>query len=276
LPIYYVDGRFLPAEAAVIPADDLAILRGYGVFDFLRTHGGKPFLLTEHIERLEKSARRIGLVLPWSRNELIDIVMQTLQHNNFAEANIRIVVTGGSSPDFITPQGRPRLLVLVTAMPELPAWWYTRGVKIITLNSKRSIPDAKSIDYIPATIALAEAGRQKAVEAVYVDHNGFVLEGTTTNIFIFDGQNLLTPGREVLSGITRQVVLKLAGDLFAVKIEDINRHRLLAADEVFLTGTNKGLVPVIQVDDTVIGDGRPGPGTRKLMAAMHRMLCENS
>lgn len=276
MPIYYIDGRFLPAEAAVIPADDLAILRGYGVFDFLRTHGGQPFLLTEHMERLEKSARRIGLVLPWSRNELIDIVMQTLQRNNFAEANIRIVVTGGSSPDFITPQGRPRLLVLVTTVPELPAWWYTRGVKIITLNSKRSIPDAKSIDYIPATIALAEAGRQNAVEAVYVDRRGFVLEGTTTNIFIFDGQILLTPGREMLSGITRQVVLKLAGDLFAVKIEDIDRHRLLAADEVFLTGTNKGLVPVIQVDDTVIGNGLPGPRTRKLMAAMHRMLCESS
>jgi branched-chain amino acid aminotransferase len=107
-------------------------MRGFGVFDLLRTLNGKPLFLKEHIQRLQASARRIGIELPWTPQTLIDIVMQTLQRNAFEESNIRIVVTGGSSPDFITPQGKPRLLVLVSGSPVLPQWWYTDGVKIIT------------------------------------------------------------------------------------------------------------------------------------------------
>ena len=137
---YYVDGQFVPASEAVIPVDDLAIMRGFGVFDLLRTLNGKPLFLIEHIKRLEDSASRLGMTLPWPRQELIEVVMETLHRNSYQESNIRIVVTGGSSPDFITPQGRPRLLVLVTQAPQLPEWWYTDGVKIITFFSERSIP----------------------------------------------------------------------------------------------------------------------------------------
>jgi branched-chain amino acid aminotransferase len=144
--IYYVDGKFVSSDQAVIPVNDLAILRGYGIFDFLRTYNGRPLFLEEHIERLERSAKQIGLDLLWSKPQLIDIVNQTLNKNNHRESNIRIVVTGGTSSDYITPQGKPRLLVLVTDLPEQPQWWYTDGVKVITIYSKRNIPGAKSID----------------------------------------------------------------------------------------------------------------------------------
>jgi branched-chain amino acid aminotransferase len=269
---YYVDGQFVPASEALIPVDDLAIMRGYGVFDLLRTLNGKPLFLKEHIKRLQASARRIGLKLPWTPQKLMGIVMQTLQRNSFEESNIRIVVTGGSSPDFITPQGKPRLIVLITRAPELPQWWYTDGVKIITFFSERSIPGAKSIDYVTATIALKQARDQNAVEAVYVDRSGHVREGTTSNLFAFYAGILVTPGKGILSGITRQAVLDLAAKTVRVDLRDLHLDDLLSADEVFITGTNKMIVPVVQVDDTTIGTGLPGKHTQILMQALNKRI----
>jgi branched-chain amino acid aminotransferase len=268
--IYYIDGEFKPADEAVIPVDDLAILRGIGVFDLLRTYDGKPYFLDAHIDRLEQSARKIDLKLPWSHDEIIAIVEETLSRNDIPEANIRIVVTGGSSTDFMTPSGSPRLLVLVSPVPKLPAQWYTEGVKIISWEVERPIPGAKSIDYISASLALKKAAAEGAIEALYIDRNGLALECTTSNIFAFVEQKLVTPGRGILSGVTRKVVLELAKDLFAIDIRDMSRAELLAADEVFITGTSKGLVPVVRVDDGVIGDGRPGRRTQQLMDAMKR------
>ena len=267
MTIFYVDGQFVPSDQATIPINDLALLRGYGVFDFLKTYKGKPIFLKEHIERLQRSAEQIGLDLPWSRGELINIVMQTLDKNNLRDSNIRMVVTGGASPDFITPQGKPRLLVLVTPLAEQPKWWYSEGVKIITIDSERNIPAAKSIDYIPATIALKQARLQDAIEAVYVDRAGYVLEGTTSNLFIFVDKRLITPGREILTGITRQVVLKLAEKAYETEIRDIKLNELYDAEEVFVTGSNKEIVPVIKVDETNVGNGKPGGHTRALMDA---------
>jgi branched-chain amino acid aminotransferase len=270
LAIYYVNGEFVPAEQACLPVNDLAILRGFAVFELLRTYGGRPFFLDAHIARLEDSARHIGLTVPWTRDQLTGIVGRTLARNDFAEANIRIVVTGGPSDDFMTPGDRPGLLVLVSGVPELPSRWYTEGAKIITTVLERPITGAKSINYIPATIAMAEARRKGAIEAVYVSRQGQVQEGTTSNLFIFDDQGLATPGRDILPGITRRVILDLAAPRFAVSIRDISYTELCQAREVFITGTNKGLVPVVQVDDRTIADGRPGPRTRALMAALEQ------
>ncbi|MGD9083686.1 MAG: aminotransferase class IV [Desulfobacterales bacterium] len=269
---YYVDGQFVAASEAVIPVDDLAIMRGFGVFDLLRTLNGQPLFLKAHIRRLEDSAHRIGIQLPWSQRELTDIVLDTLHRNSFQESNIRIVVTGGSSPDFITPQGKPRLLVLVTQAPVLPEEWYSDGVKIVTFFSERSIPGAKSIDYVAATIALKQAQEQGAIEAVYVDHKGHVLEGTTSNIFALIDDKLITPGTGILSGITRKAVLELAERTLSVDIRDLKLEELTSADEVFITGTNKMIVPVVQVDRSPIGAGRPGRITRTLMRALSNQI----
>ena len=265
---YYIDGEFVPAEKACLPVNDLAILRGFAVFELLRTYGGRPFFMDAHLERLENSARQIGLHLSWSRAQMADIVAQTLARNGFAEANIRIVVTGGPSTDFTTPENNPRLLVLVSPLPELPAQWYRDGVKVITRVAERPLTGAKSINYIPATMALEAARRQGAIEALWVTRDGRVQEGTTSNLFIFNGQTLVTPGQEILPGITRRVILELAAPLFPVEIRDIQTEELLRASEVFITGTNKGLVPVVRIDAQIIGTGRPGENTRRLMAAL--------
>ncbi len=267
---YYIDGEFVPENKAFIPVDDLAVLRGFGVCDLMRTYNGKPYFLNEHIKRLENSAKEIGLELPWSCDDMVKIVLETLKKNKtINEANIRIVITGGSSPDFITPHGNPRLLVLVTQIPELPASWYEKGVKVITLPIERDIPGAKSISYIPATMALKKAKKENAVEALYVDRHGFVRECATSNFFAFINGSLVTPDRDVLKGITRQVVLDISKDLFDIELRRLPLDEVLKADEVFMTGTNKGVVPVVMIDDTIIGNGRPGKNTAGVIKALN-------
>ncbi len=266
--IYYVDGKFVPADQAVIPVDDLAILRGIGVFDLLRTYNGKPYFLKEHVTRLHNSASKINLEVPWSHADICQVVLETLAQNNLAEANIRIIITGGSSPDFMTPQGKPRMIVLVSPLPKLPEWWHSRGVKVITMRVQRHMPGAKSIDYLPATMALRQAEAQKAIEVLYLDDNDNALEGTTSNLFAFIDGKLITPGRGILSGITRKVVIEIAREHYLLEIRDLPKAELLKAQEVFITGTNKGLVPVVQVDDTAIGNGRPGPQTSNIMTLL--------
>jgi branched-chain amino acid aminotransferase len=270
--IYYVDGNFVRADQAVIPVDDLAIVRGIGVFDLLRTYNGKPLFLKEHVARLLNSARQIKLDLPWSHEEICRTALETLSRNHLAEANIRIIATGGSSPDFATPQGRPRLLVLITPLPELPSWWYEKGVKVVTLRAERRIPGAKSIDYLAAGMALRLAHERNAVEAIYVDSLGHAREGTSSNLFAMLDGRLTTPGEGILAGITRQVVLETARELFPIEIRHLPATELLGAQEVFLSGTNKGVVPVVQIDDTLIGDGHPGAATRRIMAALEARI----
>jgi len=265
MAIFYVDGRYVPADQAVLPVTDLAVLRGYGVFDLFRTYNGKPFHWPAHLERLIGSARRIGLMIPWSREELTGIVMETIRKNpEITNAYVRVVITGGASSDFATFENQPRLLVLISPIPIYPDWWYQKGVKLITLCQERNIPDAKSIDYIPAALAMKKARQQGAVEVLYLDTVRQVLEGTSTNVFLFSKGKLITPAEGILSGITRKVVIETARPVFPLEIREVPLKELLAADEVFITGTSKGIVPVVQVDEVVIGNGRPGTRTIQL------------
>jgi branched-chain amino acid aminotransferase len=259
----------MPADRAVIPVNDLAVLRGYGVFDLMRTFNGEPLFIREHVERLRHSADELGLHFPWSSDAIEGIVLKTLEKNtHLPDAAIRIVVTGGPSNDFSTPQNEPRLLVMVSDVPTPPAEWYTEGVKIVTVVTERFKPGVKSINYIPATIAMDKARQAGAVEAIYLDRTNRVLEGTTSNIFAFINGTLVTPGSEILSGITRRVTLDVGKALFPTEIRDLHLDELLDADEVFITGTNKGLVPVRRVNDRRIGTEIPGRQTR---AVMHKL-----
>ncbi len=270
MTVYFVDGAFVPAEKAMIPVDDLAVLRGIGICDIMRTFHGKPYFLDEHIDRLMESGKKIGLALPWTRGDIKQIVVDTLGKNpGLEEVNIRIVITGGSSPDFMTPSGRPRLIVMITPINKLPEKWYTRGVKVITLVQERPLAGAKVTAYIPAAMALNQARAAGAVEVIYIDRNHNALEGTTSNLFAFFNNTLVTPPADgILKGITRKVILSLAQDRFDISETPLPLETLLTADEVFITGTNKGVVPVVTIDDTPIGDGRPGPNTRVLMTAL--------
>ena len=264
MAISYIDGQFVDASQARIPANDLAVLRGYGVFDFLRTYRGEPFRLVEHLRRLQRSAQLIELACPWDIEELAEIVSETLRRNDFAESGIRIVVTGGDSPGSFLPSGGSRLLVMVTPLQPLPAETYTQGAAVVTVDMKRYLPEAKTINYIPGITAQSQARRANpdAIEAVYCE-DGLITEGTRGNIFICQGGRWSAPGAGVLLGITRAEVIKLLGD--KLQLRDITRDEFRCADEVVLTSTTKEVVPITRVDDCQIGNGRPGAHTLALM-----------
>jgi len=264
--IFYVDGQFVEENEARLPVTDLAVLRGYGIFDFLRTYNGIPFHLNDHLLRLERSARLIGLPLPHSASAIAEIVRETLARNSYPESNIRIVVTGGASQDGISPGNSQRLLVMISPVKPMPDDWYTKGAAIITCHVERFMPGAKSINYIPAILCQNEARSRGAVEAVYVDRDGYLLEGTTSNLFVVRGDTLITPPCDrVLPGITRQVVLELAKKEFAVLERRVHVDELRLLDEAFLASSVKEVVPVVTVDAVSIGNGRPGGTTVRIM-----------
>jgi branched-chain amino acid aminotransferase len=263
--IYYVNGDYVEATEAALPLNDLGLVRGYGVFDLLRTYDGVPFKLSEHVARLQRSAHAIDLALSWSAAEIEAIARETLRRNQLPNATIRIIVTGGVSTNFMTPQGKPSLIVMVEPVTPNPPEEYERGVKLVSVEMARILPTVKSLNYIGAIMAMKPAAQVGAVEALYRDASGQVSECTRSNLFAFLKDRLVTPKEHVLFGITRAVVMEIAADQFEVDEHSLSYRQLLAADEVFITSSTKEILPVVQVDEAIIGKGAPGPRTRKLI-----------
>jgi branched-chain amino acid aminotransferase len=270
--IFYINGEYLSEDEASLPARDLSIIRGYAAFDFLRTYGGHPFRLSENIARLRRSCEILEIDFRWSDEELYKIAMETLHRNqNEVESDVeygfRFIVTGGISKNNITPDGEATLMILVQATNLFPNEYYEKGVKIIRTDIQRIFPNAKSTLYAPAIIAQKRAREQGAIEALYMDGEN-VLEGTTSNIFTFYGNMLVTPPTRdnILPGITRMTVLEMIEPYFDVVERDLPYDELIKADEVFLTSSTKGVMPVIKVDEHTIGDGTVGEGTQQVMA----------
>lgn len=263
---YYIDGQFVDDDKAFICAKDIVILRGFGVFDFLITYNKRPFYLKEHVERLEISARYIGLELKHSNVEICEIAEETLKKNpHHDESNIRIVYTGGVSSDGVMPEGNGVLMVMVNPRHVPPLWWYEKGTKIVTVDAERFMPGAKSTNYITAIYALQMAKKKGGVEALYVDSHNRILECTTSNIFFFNGGKLITSDQDILPGVTRDVILKLAADHFEIETRDIDRSELNDVDEAFITASNKEVAPVVMINDLQIGGGQVGENTKKIM-----------
>ena len=263
---YYINGQFVEEDKATISVKDIIVLRGYGVFDFLITYNKKPFRLKQHVQRMENSARNIGLEIKLSNEEICAITEETIKRNpHHDESNIRLVYSGGISSDGVTPEGNGFLMVMVTKKHMLPEWWYTDGAKIITVDIERFIPEAKSTNYLNAVYSLGLAKKQNAIESIYIDRKNRVLEGTTTNIFMFQGNKLITPVQDILPGVTRSVVLELAKGHFEIDVRDVDKGEIASADEIFISASNKEIVPIIKVNDLTIGQGKPGEKTRKVM-----------
>lgn len=262
--IYYVNGSFVPASTAAIGLNDLGLVRGYGVFEVLRTYGVTPFHLHEHLERLQRSASQIDWVLPWSTAELEMIVFDTLARNDPTNVAIRIIVTGGASASFLMPDSTPSLMVLLTAVKPFPEEIYATGARLLTVDLPHFMPTVKSINYITAIMGQQRAKRVGAIEALYCGADGVLTECTTSNLFVFQGDRLCTPGADVLPGITRAAVLEIASDLFEIELRPLHYAELATASEVFITSTTKEIMPIVRVDDITIGDGRVGSRTQRL------------
>ena len=266
--IWYVNGNFVEADEATLPVNDLGIVRGYGVFDALRTYDDVPFKLREHLERLQTSAHDIDLELPWSLGELEEIVCATFDRNEIANASLRIIVTGGVAQDLITPPDAPSLAVMVMPFKARPPELYANGVKVITFEAVREMPTVKKLNYIGAVMAMQKAKKANAFDAIYKDVEGWISEGTRANLFAVRGQKLITPEKDVLNGITRNVFMEIATNQMADEVEvvlgELHYDELITADEVFITSSGAAGLPIVQVDEHQIGDGKPGPVTLKL------------
>jgi branched-chain amino acid aminotransferase len=271
--VYYVNGEFVPAATASIALNDLGIVRGYGVFDVLRTYGPVPFALRQHLERLQRSAAALELPLPWPLAQLAEIVHTTLARNGHPhDVTVRLVLTGGASANFLTPEDKPSLAVILAPVRPYPPEIYAAGGRLITVDYARFMPEVKSLNYITGILGQKRARAAGAVEALYRTPAGEVTECTTSNFFAFRGDQLLTPVAEVLPGVTRDVVLEIASDMFDVVLTPLRYAELGEFDEAFITSTTKEVMPIVGVDDIVIGAGRPGLRTQRLLEAFRHYV----
>lgn len=261
---WYVNGCWVHPHEATISLNDVAVLRGYSAFESLRTYHRQPFHLEEHLNRLYRSAELIELAVPWSRAYITQLVHEIIERNTYVHASIRLFVTGGETEDSILPLGKPTLAVLITPLGERHMERFAQGYKVITTPLQRSTPEAKTTSYLEAIRALKEATRHDAVDALFVNAQGHVLEATRSNFFVFRGDTLVTPRDGVLLGITRNVVLELAHGLFTIEERPILLAELPLVDEAFITSSSKEIMPVVQIDDLLIGDGTPGRRTYAL------------
>lgn len=265
--MHYLNNRWVDKKDLVISAFDLSIIRGFGVFGFLRTYSGKPFYLNDHLARFNNSLKILGMKPVKNEQEITKIVLEGIQKNGFKETNIKIIQTGGLSDNGLTPNGTYSFLAMFTPAIVYPKKYYQKGVKVITWPMGRIYPAAKSLNYMAGVMALSQAKKQEAVEALYVDQK-YIYECITSNFYAVMKGKIVTGRKNILLGITRKVILSLARKL---KIKVIERTLLKKEvplfDEAFLSASNKEVMPVVQIDKKRIGRGRPGLITKKIMQA---------
>ena len=270
----YLNDRFVPKEEAVVSVFDHGFLYGDGVFETLRAYRGRIFQLTEHLARLERSASAVGMALPVTRERLADLARESLTRNQLQEAYVRITVSRGPGEIGLDPAlcKSPTLVVIAKPFEPYPESFYTDGVSVIIAQTRRNPPEAlpphvKSLNFLNNVLAKMEANAAGSHEALLLNYRGEVTEGTTSNVFVVQGQRLRTPAVEcgLLAGITRGIVLQLARE-GGIPVEErrLTVRDLTDAEECFLTNTTQEVLPVTRVDRRSIGDGRPGQITRRL------------
>jgi branched-chain amino acid aminotransferase len=278
----YIDGKYYEKEEAKISVFDHGLLYGDGVFEGIRIYSGQIFKLQEHLVRLYQSAKAILLEIPLSMEEMETQVREAVKINNKTEGYIRLVVTRGKGDLGVDPGKCPKatVIIIVADISLYPDEFYAKGIKIITAPSRRLPldvidPRIKSLNYLNNVLAKLEAKQAGCLEAVMLNKQGCVSECTVDNIFIIKNGVLYTPVSScgALEGITRQTVLELAAILsLPAQITELTRYDLYNADECFLTGSGSEIIPVVEVDGRLVGDGKPGVLTRKLLKAFRENI----
>lgn len=278
----FLDGAWVDAAEAKISVFDHGLLYGDGVFEGIRLYGGNVFRLDQHLERLEYSAKAILLDLPWSRRELSEAVCETCRINKLQDAYIRLVVTRGVGDLGLSPWlcSKPSIFIIADKIALYPAKYYTEGLGIVTVPTRRVNPAAlspaiKSLNYLNNILAKIEAKQFGALEAIMLNDQGFVAECTGDNIFIVHKGRIITPAAQqgALKGITRDAVFDLALQLgIPIEEHDLTRYDVWNADEVFLTGTGAEVIPVVKLDGRRIGTGAPGPIFARVLEAFRKAV----
>ena len=277
----HIDGKLVDEQDAKISVFDHGLLYGDGVFEGIRFYRGRVFKLEEHIDRLFDSAKAIHLDIGKSKQEIINSVIETIRANELQDGYVRLLVTRGVGCLGLSPYSceTPSVIVIASTIALYPEEYYEKGLKLVTCSTRRPShdtlsPAVKSLNYLSNVMAKIEALAANAQEGVMLNVAGYVAECTGDNIFIAKDGKIYTPPVSAggLNGITRKVVIDLAQQCGYELIEmEMSRYDLYTADELFLTGTAAEVVSVVRYDERVIGDGTPGPITRELMAAFHKL-----
>jgi branched-chain amino acid aminotransferase len=277
----FIDGKYFSEANAKISVFDHGLLYGDGIFEGIRIYHGRVFRLKEHIDRLFYSAKAILLTIPMSHSDLITAVVETCRRNQVRDGYVRLVVTRGAGTLGLNPNRckNPSVIIIAGKIQLYPSEFYQKGMEIITVPTVRSLhsalnPAIKSLNYLNNILAKIEANNAGCEEAILLNAEGYVAECTGDNVFIVKEGQLFTPplSAGALYGITRRVVLDLAReDGMQIGEPNLTRYDIFNADECFLTGTGAELVPVVKVDGRVIGTGRPGPVTARLVAKYHAL-----
>ena len=265
MPVY-INDRFLENDEAMLHVSDLSMQRGYSVFDFFRARNGVPLFIADHLDRFYASAISLHLIVRKKNGELATIIHELIKRSALSEAGIRIMLTGGFSSDNYHP-AEPNLLITCNPVKTATQADFEKGYSIITHEYQRELPSVKSINYLMA-VWLQPLMKEKGVDDILYFRNGIISEFPRSNVFIITKDNkLVTPARNILAGVTRKNVMALAAEKMAVEERDITTEELMNAAEVFLTSTTKRILPIVKIDNKIIGNGKPGKITTVLYEA---------
>jgi branched-chain amino acid aminotransferase len=280
--VVMIDGELRPPGAQLVSVFDRGFLYGDSVFETIRTYGGAPFELKEHLGRLARSARLVFIDLPVPLETLEAEVLAAIAAANNPECYVRLMVTRGQGTLGLDPSLAERpLRVLIVQPLNLPArHHYEAGIAAISYRTQRQVDATSAVgakvgNYLVSVLAMREAGRAGALEALIVDGHGCVLEGGSSNVFLVQGGVLVTPdvSAGILAGITRAHVLAVASELgIPVELRTPSLDEAHAADELFISSSIRELMPVVRLDDRPIGAGRPGPVFARVLAAFRRRV----
>jgi len=283
----YVNGRFVSRSEATVAVFDRGFLYGDGVFEGIRAYQGRVFRLGQHVDRLFRSAKAILLEPPAGPEELKDLIREGVRRRGGGDCYIRVVLSRGEGDLGLDPRNchtPATLVVIVDTIALYPQEVYQRGLEVISCVTRRTPtsalnPEIKSLNYLNNILAKIEVARAGADEGLMLNQEGYVTEATADNIFVRLAGGLVTPPAYagLLEGITRQVVFELAAEMdLPLKEELLTLYDVYSAEECFLTGTGAEIVPVVRVDGREIGDGLPGPITKRLMARFKEVTVTES
>ena len=268
-----INHQLYTEEDAKISVSDLAIQRGFGIFDFLKTINHKPIFLEDHFDRFYNSAKEMHLSIDVDRVQLKASIDKLMEKNNIPNAGLKFILTGGFSDDGYT-MTKPNLILLQSPFQIDPAA-FDKGIKLVTYQHQRQLPTIKTIDYLQAIRLQTYIKENLADDVLYHDH-GFIRECPRANFFIIKGNHIITPKNGILRGITRSKILGLSIKGYTISAQDFNLDDLATADEAFITSSTKNALPVLAVDGKSVGDGKPGKITRMINEQLYALIGFNS
>lgn len=264
---FFLNDQILSADKASIGIRDISILRGFAIFDFFRTVDFKPLLMDGYLQRFITSAKLMDLPLKYSKEQIAEIIFHLLEKNELAQAGVRLVLTGGYSDNAFLP-AEPNFMILIEPVKLPSQEWFDNGIKLLSHFFQREWSQIKTTNYLTSIKLAPKCRAANAVDVLY-HYQGELREVSRSNVFVIKDGTIVTPKEHVLLGITRAKVIELAEKHYRVEERSVTMEEVWQADEVFMTGTTKKVLPVVQVDEKKIADGKPGSISNHILSSFN-------